>query len=56
MKKLRIGVVGLGMGQAHINGYKEHPDAEVVAIALLGLAIPASATSSGAPGSKLARA
>ena len=33
MKKLRIGVVGLGMGQAHINGYKEHPDAEVVAIA-----------------------
>lgn len=33
MKKLRIGVVGLGMGRAHINGYKEHPNAEVVAIA-----------------------
>jgi predicted dehydrogenase len=33
MKKIRIGVVGLGMGQAHINGYREHPEAEVVAVA-----------------------
>ncbi len=33
MSKLRIGVIGLGMGRAHINGYKTHPDAEVVALA-----------------------
>jgi len=33
MKKLRIGVVGLGMGRAHIKGYREHSDADVVAIA-----------------------
>ena len=33
MKKLRVGVVGLGMGSAHINGYKTHPEAEVVAVA-----------------------
>ncbi|MFA7231374.1 MAG: Gfo/Idh/MocA family oxidoreductase, partial [Victivallaceae bacterium] len=32
MKKLRIGVIGLGMGQGHIKGYREHPAAEVVAI------------------------
>lgn len=32
-KKLKIGVIGLGMGKAHINGYRLHPDAEVVAIA-----------------------
>jgi predicted dehydrogenase len=33
MKKLRIGVVGLGMGRHHILGYQKHPSAEVVAIA-----------------------
>jgi predicted dehydrogenase len=33
MAKLRIGVIGLGMGSAHIRGYKTHPDAEIVAIA-----------------------
>lgn len=33
MKKLRAGVIGLGMGKAHIRGYQSHPDAEVVAIA-----------------------
>lgn len=33
MKKIRIGVIGLGMGQGHISGFKSHPDAEVVAIA-----------------------
>jgi len=33
MPKLRIGVVGLGMGRAHIDGYREHPAADVVAIA-----------------------
>lgn len=29
---LRIGVIGLGMGKAHINGYRKHPRAQVVAI------------------------
>ena len=33
MKKLRIGVIGLGMGRAHLEGYKTHSAAEVVAIA-----------------------
>lgn len=33
MKKLRVGVIGLGMGRAHIEGYQRHPSAEVVAIA-----------------------
>ncbi len=33
MKKLRCGVIGLGMGKAHIKGYQTHPQAEVVAIA-----------------------
>lgn len=32
-KKLKIGVIGLGMGRFHIAGYKTHPQAEVVAIA-----------------------
>lgn len=32
-KKLRVGIVGLGMGQGHIGEYKKHPHAEVVAIA-----------------------
>ena len=33
MKRLRIGVIGLGIGRHHIAGYKQHPAAEVVAIA-----------------------
>lgn len=33
MKKLRIGVIGLGWGRAHIAGYQSHPAAEVIAIA-----------------------
>lgn len=33
MKKLRAGVIGLGMGKAHIKGYQSHPAAEVVAVA-----------------------
>ncbi len=33
MKKYRIGVIGLGMGRSHLNGYKEHPQAELAAIA-----------------------
>lgn len=32
MKKLRIGIVGLGIGSKHIQGYREHPQADVVAI------------------------
>ncbi len=31
-KKLRCGVIGLGMGVGHIYGYQSHPSAEVVAI------------------------
>lgn len=31
--KLRVGVIGLGMGRNHIAGYQTHPGAEVVAIA-----------------------
>lgn len=33
MKKLRVGVIGLGMGRGHIRGYQSHPKAKVVAIA-----------------------
>lgn len=33
MKKLKAGVIGLGMGWGHLNGYINHPDVEVVAIA-----------------------
>jgi len=33
MAKIRIGVIGLGIGRHHIRGYQTHPDAEVVAIA-----------------------
>ncbi|MFA6568485.1 MAG: Gfo/Idh/MocA family oxidoreductase [Victivallales bacterium] len=33
MKKLRVGVIGLGMGFGHVNGYRTHADAEVVAVA-----------------------
>ena len=32
-KKLRCGVVGLGMGCAHVNGYRTHPQAEMAAVA-----------------------
>jgi predicted dehydrogenase len=31
--KLRIGIIGLGIGRSHIRGYQSHPSAEVVAIA-----------------------
>lgn len=33
MKKLRVGVVGLGMGRCHVSDYKKHKMADVVAIA-----------------------
>ncbi len=32
-RKLRCGVVGLGIGQSHVWGYRSHPQAELVAIA-----------------------
>ena len=33
MAKLRAGVIGLGMGFNHFNGYLSHPDVELVAVA-----------------------
>ncbi len=33
MNKLRVGVIGLGMGRHHIAGYQGSPAAEVVAVA-----------------------
>jgi predicted dehydrogenase len=33
MKKLRAGVIGLGMGRSHIDGYQSHPGVDMVAIA-----------------------
>lgn len=33
MSKLRIGVIGLGIGRHHISEYRTHPEAEVVAVA-----------------------
>ena len=30
MNKLRIGIIGLGIGRSHIRGYQSHPNAEVV--------------------------
>ena len=32
MNHLKAGVIGLGVGEAHIQGYQNHPDCEVVAI------------------------
>jgi len=32
MKKLRAGIIGLGVGEKHIDGYQSHPDCEVVAL------------------------
>jgi predicted dehydrogenase len=32
-RRLRVGVIGLGIGRAHIEGWRQHPDVEVVAIA-----------------------
>ena len=33
MEKLRVGVIGLGMGRHHVEGFRKHPDVEVVAVA-----------------------
>jgi predicted dehydrogenase len=38
MKKLRVGVIGLGMGKSHIKGFREHPRVDVVALADLDAA------------------
>jgi predicted dehydrogenase len=38
MDKIRIGVIGLGIGRHHIRGYRSHPNAEVTAIADLDAA------------------
>jgi predicted dehydrogenase len=32
MEKLRVGVIGLGMGRHHVAGYQTHPQSEVVAV------------------------
>ena len=32
-RKVRCGVIGLGMGRGHVKGYQEHPACEVVAVA-----------------------
>jgi len=32
MDKLRVGVIGLGMGRHHITSYQNHPSVQVVAI------------------------
>jgi predicted dehydrogenase len=31
-KKLRLGVIGLGMGRNHVRGYQAHPQADLVAV------------------------
>jgi predicted dehydrogenase len=33
MKRLRVGVIGLGVGRGHVRGYQGHPQADVVALA-----------------------
>ena len=37
MKKLRVGVIGLGVGRGHVAGYQSHPAAEVAAVADLNI-------------------
>ena len=32
-RRLRVGIIGLGIGRKHIEGWQEHPEVEVVAIA-----------------------
>ena len=33
MNKIRVGVIGLGMGRHHVSSFQNHPNAEVIAIA-----------------------
>ncbi len=39
MDKLRVGVIGLGMGRTHIKNYQAHPAAQVVAVADINAAV-----------------
>ena len=32
MKKLRVGIIGMGVGEQHIPGYMSHPDCEVTTL------------------------
>ena len=32
-KRLRVGIIGLGIGRSHIEGWRQHPQVEVVAVA-----------------------
>jgi predicted dehydrogenase len=32
VSKLKVGVIGLGVGRGHIRGYRQHPDVEVAAL------------------------
>lgn len=32
-RRLRVGIIGLGMGRAHIDGWRQHPQVDVLAIA-----------------------
>lgn len=32
MKRLRVGIIGLGVGERHIHGFRRHPAADVVAL------------------------
>ena len=34
MSKIKVGVIGLGVGRSHLEGYKTHPNAEVVAVVM----------------------
>ncbi|MBV9523023.1 MAG: Gfo/Idh/MocA family oxidoreductase [Alphaproteobacteria bacterium] len=43
MAKLRVGVIGLGVGERHIAGYRAHPECSVVALADLDPAKRAAA-------------
>ena len=33
MNKIKVGVIGLGMGSSHIKSFSTHPQVEVVAVA-----------------------
>ena len=32
MKKLKVGIIGMGVGEAHISGYLSHPSCEVISL------------------------
>lgn len=32
MKRLKVGIIGLGVGEQHISGYEKHPNCEVVSL------------------------